>query len=195
MQHCVETIQIHLDPVVPELRTKPFHRRLRFQSQHRQIHSSREQVRSGSGTEIHRLSIFFCAPQVSVASTILSYQVTNLKISTHDNHHPSGNKEALQPAVLGPDAPLLAHMDGGSQVNTTDQLEYLWDLRKLVNSSITLCVADKTPHVPAHSGYMCMRADNPQGLWHVSMVLYSQSSSYHCLSICNEQRATLWWLH
>jgi hypothetical protein len=47
--------------------------------------------------------------------------------------------------------------------NTTDQLEYLWDLRELVNPSITFRVADRTPHVPTHSEYMRMRADNPQG--------------------------------
>jgi len=53
-------------------------------------------------------------------------------------------------------SPLLAHMDAGSMASTTNSLAFLWEFRPMDGSSITLCVADSTPHHPTGIGFLCI---------------------------------------
>jgi len=46
------------------------------------------------------------------------------------------------------------HMDAGSIANTTNHIDYLWDFHPLEGSTMTLCVADNTPHHPTGIGFL-----------------------------------------
>ena len=54
--------------------------------------------------------------------------------------------------TLGPH--LYAHMDAGSMANTTNHIDYLWDFHSLEGSTMTLNVADDTPHHPTGVGHL-----------------------------------------
>ncbi len=54
-------------------------------------------------------------------------------------------------------------MDGGAQVSTTDHLDYLFHYQSLSSSSMTLKVANNTPHFPVGMGFLCLPAQNTSG--------------------------------
>jgi hypothetical protein len=63
---------------------------------------------------------------------------------------------AVTPTLLGPDAPLRAHTDGGSMATTTDHRDYLWDYRELTPAERrpVLRVADSRAHHPIGIGFL-----------------------------------------
>jgi len=54
--------------------------------------------------------------------------------------------------TIGPH--LYAKKDAGSITSTTNHIDYLWDFHPLEGSTMTLCLADDTPHHPTVIGYL-----------------------------------------
>jgi hypothetical protein len=68
--------------------------------------------------------------------------------------------ESADPMDLTAILKVLSATDGGSQCNTTDRADLLWNLTELTKSKITLRAADKFPHVPSHVGGICEPDDS-----------------------------------
>jgi len=58
---------------------------------------------------------------------------------------------------------LLAHMDAGSMVSTTNCHQFLWGFQSLHGSAATLWVTDNTPHHPTGIGYLKVPIVEPPG--------------------------------
>jgi hypothetical protein len=66
---------------------------------------------------------------------------------------------------VSPDGDIRAHMDGGSQTNTTSDLSILWHVEDFspTRKVPTLKVADETPHRPTAAGYVRLPSGNADG--------------------------------
>jgi hypothetical protein len=83
----------------------------------------------------------------------------------------------IAPDLLGPDAPLRAHTDGGSMATTTNRREYLWDYRELSPEERrpVLRVADSRAHHPVGIGFLRVpTTDNKHG-YHPARCFYTPS--------------------
>lgn len=73
--------------------------------------------------------------------------------------------KCMDPQFSSAQAGLRLHMDGGSQVTTTDQLDQLWwptMVAPFDASTPILKVADRTPHRPTGFNWLCVPTKSDQ---------------------------------
>lgn len=101
---------------------------------------------------------------------------------------------AVTPDLLGPDAPLRAHTDGGSMATTTNRREYLWGYRALSaeEQRPVLRVADSRAHHPVGVGFLRVPTRDSPG-YRLTKCFYTPSLPATILSpssMAREHRCT-----
>jgi hypothetical protein len=84
---------------------------------------------------------------------------------------------AVETELLGPDAPLRAHTDGGSMATTTNRQDYLWDYRDLnpEEQRPVLRVADSRAHHPVGVGFLRVPTRGTRQKYRMAKCFYTPS--------------------
>jgi hypothetical protein len=84
---------------------------------------------------------------------------------------------AIAPELLGPNAPLRAHTDGGSMATTTNRRDYLWEYRALSSTEQrpVLRVADARAHRPVGIGFLRVPTKGSKHGFHPVRCYYTPS--------------------